>query len=239
MAQPETPAKQSKSDFVRSQAETLSPAEVVQKAKDAGIELSKNLVYLVRGKADAKGKVKKGTVKKTVSKAMGKKATSKTGSSPSATPTGPVKKTSSKSASKQAKKTTKKAASKKTSVPTMTKADFVRQNPGVTAKDLAAKALFEGIEISEGYVYSVRSQDAKAASKKKGTAPKKSTAKSVSKKPSTTSNKSPKPTASNGMGASGSSVEELLKAAAAELGLGRALEILQGERARIRAVLGG
>ncbi len=238
MAQPETPAKQSKSDFVRSQAETLSPAEVVQKAKDAGIELSKNLVYLVRGKADAKGKVKKGTVKKTVSKATGKTATSKTGSSPSATPTGPVKKTSSKSASKQAKKTTKKAASKRTAA-TMSKADFVRANPGVSAKDLVAKALFEGIEISEGYVYSVRSQDAKAASKKKGTAPKKSTAKRVSKKPSTTSNKSPKPTASNGMGASGSSVEELLKAAAAELGLGRALEILQGERARVRAVLGG
>jgi len=39
--------------------------------------------------------------------------------------------------------------------------------------------------------------------------------------------------------ASGSSVEELLKAAAAELGLGRAIEVLQGERARVRAVLGG
>jgi hypothetical protein len=34
-------------------------------------------------------------------------------------------------------------------------------------------------------------------------------------------------------------VEDLLRAAAAELGLGRAMEILEGERARVRAVLGG
>jgi hypothetical protein len=33
--------------------------------------------------------------------------------------------------------------------------------------------------------------------------------------------------------------EPLLRAVAAELGLGRAVEILQGERARVRAVLRG
>jgi len=36
-----------------------------------------------------------------------------------------------------------------------------------------------------------------------------------------------------------SSAKERLRAAAAELGLGRAVEILQGERARVRAVLSG
>jgi hypothetical protein len=34
------------------------------------------------------------------------------------------------------------------------------------------------------------------------------------------------------------SVEELLKAIAAEIGLGRAIAVLQGERDRVRAVLG-
>jgi hypothetical protein len=38
---------------------------------------------------------------------------------------------------------------------------------------------------------------------------------------------------------SASSVDDLLRAVAAELGLGRAVEILAGERARIRAVLRG
>jgi hypothetical protein len=36
-----------------------------------------------------------------------------------------------------------------------------------------------------------------------------------------------------------SSTETLLKAVAAEIGLGRAMEILAGERARVRAVIGG
>jgi hypothetical protein len=35
-----------------------------------------------------------------------------------------------------------------------------------------------------------------------------------------------------------SSVEELLRAAAAEIGLARAVEILEGERARVRAMIG-
>jgi hypothetical protein len=34
-------------------------------------------------------------------------------------------------------------------------------------------------------------------------------------------------------------VEALLKAVAAEIGLGRAIELLEGERARVRAVLRG
>ena len=33
--------------------------------------------------------------------------------------------------------------------------------------------------------------------------------------------------------------EDLLKALGAEIGLGRAMEILAGERARVRAVIGG
>jgi colicin import membrane protein len=214
MAAKKNPEKPSKSDFIRQQPKDVSVKEVVAAGKQAGQNLSEALVYSLRKPVGGKGSVKSVTLKKN--------ASTKTG-----------KKTSSKSASKQAKKT-----SKKTPVPTMTKADFVRQNPGVSARDLVAKAAFEGIEISENHVYGVRSQDKKSASTK-ARASTKSTAKTVSTKPTTISKKSPKPTASKGTGASGSSVEELLKAAAAELGLGRALEILQGERARVRAVMGG
>jgi hypothetical protein len=46
-----------------------------------------------------------------------------------------------------------------------------------------------------------------------------------------------KPATNGGPPGTNTSVEDLLKAAAAELGLGRAIEILQGERARVRAVI--
>jgi hypothetical protein len=230
MPAPESPAKQSKSDFIRSQPESLSPAEVVEKAKAAGLSLSKNLVYLVRGKADGKGKLKKSTAKKAAKKELFKAAPKKSASKT-------VTIASTKGTSK--KSPSMKKTSKKTPSSTMSKADFVRANPGVSARDVVAKALFEGVEISETHVYGVRSQDKKSASKKKGAAPKKSTVKTVSKKTTSTPKESPKPRASNGTGASGSSVEALLLAAAAELGLGRAIELLQVERARVRGLMGG
>ncbi len=42
----------------------------------------------------------------------------------------------------------------------------------------------------------------------------------------------PKPTSTT------SALEDVLRAIAAELGLGRAVEVLEGERARVRAVIG-
>jgi hypothetical protein len=50
------------------------------------------------------------------------------------------------------------------------------------------------------------------------------------------------PIATNGSRSSstlGAKAENVLKAVAAELGLGRAMEILAGERARVRAVIEG
>jgi N-acetylmuramoyl-L-alanine amidase CwlA len=77
-------------------------------------------------------------------------------------------------------------------------------------------------------VYNVRGQDKTAA--KKSASSKKTPSKPTTSKPASTivNTKS-----------ISSSVEDLLRAAASELGLGRAIEILQGERARVRAVLGG
>jgi len=216
-----TPKKLSKSDYIRSQPESLTAAQVVEKAKEAGIKISGNLVYMVRGAKGSKTVAKKAATPK---KATPKKTAAKT----SATKTSP-------------KKSPKSASPKKGA---QSKADFVRANPGASVKDIVAKALFDGIEISENHVYGVRASDKKVGAKKRAAKKLAKTATPVvTKKPTATPKKaastSKPPVASNGTRLSGSSVEDLLKAAAAELGLGRALEILAGERARVRAVIGG
>jgi hypothetical protein len=149
----------SKSDFVRSQPSTLSAAEVLAKAKEAGIKLTPQLVYKVR--SDAKPK---------------------------------------------------------------SKAAFVRGLPVSTpAKDVVKQAKALGLTLSINYVYNIRGA-AKTAAKKKRAAAKSPAVNAVM----------------NGAGSRVSaSAESLLKAVAAEIGLGPAIEILQGERARVHVVLRG
>ncbi len=109
--------------------------------------------------------------------------------------------------------------------PNQTKADFVRSvDFNVPAKDVIAKAKAAGITLTDTYVYNVRGA-AKAASNKAAAKPSAPVKAPVA---------SPVPKSA----ASAGSVESLLKAVAAEIGLGRASEILAGERARVRAVLG-
>ena len=185
------------------------------KAKEAGIKLSGNLVYMVRG---ANGSAKKTVAKKA---APPKKSA-------------PAKKTAAKTSAKQT--APKSAAPKKAGE---SKADFVRATPSLSANEVAAKAKAEGITLDANYVYSVRGQDKAAAKKKRAAKKLAASTPMVTKTSATSKPTAPKPPTSNGTRPSGSSVEDLLKAAAAELGLGRALEILQGERARVRAVIGG
>jgi hypothetical protein len=170
---------QTKSDFVRSLPNTMSAPEVVKKAKAAGIKLSTQLVYVVRGRATGKGKTKKASAPTTS------------------------------------------AATK----PAKSKAAFVRGLPASTpAKDVVKLAKAAGIKLAVDYVYNVRGAD-KAKRKRKRAA-----AMAVT---------SP-PTSTNGARSSGNSnAENLLKAIGAELGLGKAIEILSGERARVAAVIGG
>jgi hypothetical protein len=144
------------SDFIRAQPASMSPAEVVAKAKTEGIEFSPSLVYMVRRAKTAK-----------------KGAAKKTSTAPTRTPPA------------------------KTAV--KTKSDFVRAHPSSTPKEIVEKA--------------------KGAAKLRAT-PRIGVA---VRRPVTTTY----------------SAEELLRAVAAELGLGRAVEILAGERAKVRAVIGG
>jgi|HubBroStandDraft_1064217.scaffolds.fasta_scaffold21618_3 hypothetical protein len=108
--------------------------------------------------------------------------------------------------------------------PPKSKAAFVRGLPASTpAKDVVKQAKAAGIKLGVSYVYNIRGA-AKMAAKKKRAAAKSPAVGAV--------------TNAGGLRVS-ASAENLLKAAAAEIGLGPAIEILQSERARVRAVIGG
>jgi hypothetical protein len=107
------------------------------------------------------------------------------------------------------------------------KAAFVRQFPHLTPKEIVEKAKDEGLKLEVGYVYNIRSADKGAHGK-----PTKSPAARPSAPKAAAAPVRPRAT-------SHSNEEELLKIVAAEVGLGRAIEVLQGERARVMAAIGG
>jgi hypothetical protein len=169
---PKTKPSISKSDFIRNQPNTMSAAEVVAKAKDAGMTIRPGLIYEVRRAAKAKRGV--------------------------------------------AKKVTKKATK-----PVQSKAAFVRANRSLSPQEIVAKAKTEGIKLDVGYVYNVRGAD-KAARKKKRAAAKSPTVSTV---------------ASTGSWSVSQHAETLLRAVAAEIGLGQAIELLHAERTRVHSLL--
>ena len=100
------------------------------------------------------------------------------------------------------------------------KSAFVRSLPkSMTAKEVVAKAKAQGITISVPLVYIARAAAKKKTGKRGPGRPRKNSA------PATT--------------ASSSGVEGLLRAAAAEVGLSRAMEILNEQRDAVKRVLGG
>jgi hypothetical protein len=108
------------------------------------------------------------------------------------------------------------------------KAEFVRSFPTTTSpKEIVRKAKAVGVKLGTAYVYNVWTRDKVGAQKKKSAA-----------KPPTSKSTS----AANGARPSASSspsAEGLLKAVAAEVGLGRAIELLQRERDRVQSILKG
>jgi hypothetical protein len=205
-----SPAPLSKSDFIRKHPD-LSVAEVIAKGKAEGLMFTRALVYNVRQGASKKAtRTNTATSKQTATVSPSKRPASKTG--------------------------------------TVNKAEFVRARSALTPRAVVEQAKAEGIKLDVNYVYAVRREA--AARKGRKVDPKKSAASKpvVSTKTGTPTEvatpeavASPsKPAPSNGTRPSGSatSVEDLLRAVAAELGLGRAMDILEGERARVRAVMG-
>ena len=105
--------------------------------------------------------------------------------------------------------------------PPKSKAAFVRGLPASTpAKDVVKQAKALGLSLSINYVYNIRGA-----------------AKMVGKKRAAAKSPAVGPVANGGGSRVSASAENLLKAVAAEIGLGPAIEILQGERARVHVVL--
>jgi hypothetical protein len=181
MATKNTSKKQSKSDFIRNQPASLSTADVIAVGKSAGLKVSSALVYMARGRAGTK----KGTAKRTAK----------------AKPT-----------------TTSKSPAK------VSKADFVRARSHLSPKEIVEDGKAAGIKVDVSHVYKVRGA-AKSKGKKRGAAKARATPRTARPVPRLITTTS--------------SAEDLLKALGAEIGLGRAMEILAGERARVRVVIGG
>ena len=124
----------------------------------------------------------------------------------------------------------------------VSKSAFIRKQPAtLSAAEVVAKAKAAGLKFDVQYVYKVRAYDEAAGKVTKptkaappATKPSAPTVKVTTR--STMVRKSasvPRPITTT------ASAETLLRALGAELGLGRAVEILAGERARVHSILRG
>jgi hypothetical protein len=212
MAAKKAPPQQSKSAFIRAQPATMSAADVVSQGKAAGITLRPELVYEVRRVARART-------------ASGATASGSRGAS-GATASGATA-SRGKGNAKRSKSRSAKGAGARSSLgkgKALSKADFVRAHANASPREITEKAAAEGITLGTRYVYNVRGSDRAAAKKKRQQARSGAPRKGVAV---------PRPIATT------SRAEDLLKAVGAEVGLAKAIEILSGERARVKAVLGG
>jgi hypothetical protein len=195
--------------FILSLPHSLSVKEVIAHAKTKGMKASENNVYRIRRTFGAKG-----------AKSAPSKPTGTGISKPAASPTSKPK--------------------------PLSKSDFIRQQPPtLSAAEVVAKAKAAGIKLDSFLVYKVRSRagakgKTKIAAKKISTPPKAAPAKKRlgSKVGFLRAQKAVNGAALSITSVTASAAEDLLRAVAAELGLGRAVDILQGERARVRAAIG-
>ena len=124
------------------------------------------------------------------------------------------------------KKSTKKTLSHSTKAK-ISKAAFVRSiAPSTPAKEVVAKAKAQGITLTDAYVYNVR-----ATWRATKTAP---TKPALRQPKSSTAKRGPVTVRLSGA----RGVEDLLRAVAAELGLVRAIDVLEAEHRRVRKLLG-
>ena len=172
-----------KSDFIRSQPASLSASDVVAAGKRAGLKISSSLVYVVRGRSGSSGGAR-GAKISAAKRVAGKPALPALVAAPRASGG--------------------------------SKAAFVRARAHLSPKEIVEDAKAAGVDLDVGYVYNVRGA-ARVRSK---------VAKQAARVVRAVAEVAPPVTTAK--------AEDLLKALGAELGLGRAIEILQGERAKIR-----
>jgi hypothetical protein len=114
----------------------------------------------------------------------------------------------------------------KTQVTKPSKSEFIRRQPiTMSAKEIVGKAKADGLSIDVNQVYKVRGSE-KTTTKTK-------VVKLAARRTTVETARVPRPITTTS-----SRAENLLMALGAELGLGRAMEIVAEERARVRAVIG-
>jgi hypothetical protein len=123
-----------------------------------------------------------------------------------------------------ARKATRNARAK----PTRSKAEFVRARAHLMPREIVRQAKAEGIHLAVGYVYNIRASSKVARAAGSG-----------GPRPAATQWEATMPGRRPATPRTISTItpEDLLQAAAAEIGLGRAIEILTVQRSRLRAVL--
>lgn len=129
-------------------------------------------------------------------------------------------------------------AKDKTAKKPSSKVDFVRSLPSdMKASEVVEKAEAEGITLSENYVYKIR-MGTRAGGKVTGKRRRRGAG-----RPAATAKVAPPKVTRRRRGVSASagapsSVEDLFLAVVSEIGISRALEILQSQQAKVRALLG-
>jgi hypothetical protein len=207
----------SKSEFILSQPADLHAVDVVVNARDAGLAIDLPLVYAVRTRASARRQVP----------------------SPSAE-TSPV--TTKSPASASSRRAGPRGARHRAAG--ASKADLNRAETNLTAEQIAEPAKPAESKLEVGSVHNARGPNtakqkpvAKKTSPRAFAKPKKASprvfAKPKKASPRVFAKPEPLPPVSI------ENDEELLMIIAAEVGLGRAIEVLQAERARVKAIFGG
>jgi hypothetical protein len=218
------------SEFIRTQPVDMPAAEVIAKAKAAGIGVKSGLVYEVRALERRKTAARKAPV---VADVKGKPATA------TATP----------------------APKKPAATSPISKSDWIRAQPAsLTAAELVAKAKEAGIKMEPVLVYTVRGRakakdvtaKAVAAHSEAGrtqldlfpaaVAPNAVTP--ITPEPAAVvapvgPKPEPAPTPVPNAPAGRTTAEDLLRAVASEIGLRRAIGLLEEQRARVLNVIGG
>jgi hypothetical protein len=152
-------------------------------------------------------------------------------SAKSATAKKPAKK--SKSSAKLVAKSAAKAPTSKGAG--VSKSEFIRQQPAtLSANEVVVSAKAAGLKFDQKYVYRIRD-----LAKGKGGKKKRAAARQRAPHAATVQHAAVRRTHSNDAGHSLiSKIEGMLHAIAAEIGLGRALDLLATERARVTALIG-
>jgi hypothetical protein len=236
--------------FILSLPADLPVQEVIEKAKEKGFTSTESNVHRVRtqvkraaevpptASADAVATMAATTAKTVLTNSDVVRALRAKRAANGAKPAKATSTTTTRPAAARATSAKKAAGSKTRTARTngagLSKSDFIRAQPAnLTAAEVVAKAKATGIKLDPYLVYKVRGR--LNTDKQTASPPAKSTKKTTSSAPRTQHPTRAAPPTASSLG----SAEELLRALASEIGLARAIDLLEEQRRRVLRILGG